>query len=945
MITILKGKEITVEWKVVSLDTKQPVDFEGVNAKVFLLAPDNIYTLPFDVVRDDFRGLRMTIPTGYISTGVYDLKVIWLKDALKDKPVYRNVSVKREAFALTDEASEVTYEGDTIKIATGVESCGRDGLSAYELAVFRGFAEGVSETEWVESLDNVLASEASRVKAEEDRVKAEDERADAEAIRIRIFTNGEQDRRQLFEISQSSRTDSFNYSEAQRQSIFESKEAQRDNNENSRMVKEEQRKIAETSRKSSEQGRETAESGRVSAESTRVSDENIRKANEQDRVDAEKNRVNAETSRANAEVARVNTENTRESNEQARVSAENGRVYAEAAREEAEGVREATFQANEAIREANETSRQDAEVVREENERKRQEAETIREATYKNKVDRNDNAPELTAGFANNLVGRGEATPQEISFRPSGGDTSIEDGTARIDRVKGSTVVWNQCDRTSDGTLTKNGITFNWSNGVLIVNGTATADFSMYGSLNGYNTVPEGRKACSIIETGSGFSGSSESWATHALFYLRLHEGAQNVSIIANSKKDYTYFLLKIKQGDVFDNVKIKSQLYDLTKMFGEGNEPTTIEEFNARKPIGIDEYAYNEGELISNNVDEIKSVGFNVFNKNGNVEQGSINTSTGKDMSSSSSKRYRTIDYIPALGETTYEIIKVNFVYQYDKNKEYIGFLHISDDGLATKKLQTDSRCRYIRVVYDINFENDICIHLAHTGYRNGDYEPYKEFRRDLPIKDIKDKDGNQLFPNGLLSAGSVYDEITATKAIKRIGVVDLGTLNWRANSDGPRFYAVIEPMKSNESWNNIGVIHSSKYILGGTGKIEHEGNIGVYNRNVYIQDNTYTDVATFKASMSGVMLYYELEEPIEVDLPEPLNLDYEVSDFGTEEVISDVPTTPMKADIIYQFNAVDRIRDNSRHTAEAEIKLKDYETRIAALEAIVASLTSSES
>ena len=45
---------------------------------------------------------------------------------------------------------------------------------------------------------------------------------------------------------------------------------------------------------------------------------------------------------------------------------------------------------------------------------------------------------------ADNLVGRGEATEEFISFRTSGGNTSIEDGVARIERLKGNSVVWNQ---------------------------------------------------------------------------------------------------------------------------------------------------------------------------------------------------------------------------------------------------------------------------------------------------------------------------------------------------------------------------------------------------------------------------------------------------------------------------------------------------------------------
>jgi hypothetical protein len=56
--------------------------------------------------------------------------------------------------------------------------------------------------------------------------------------------------------------------------------------------------------------------------------------------------------------------------------------------------------------------------------------------------------------------------------------------------------------------------------------------------------------------------------------------------------------------------------LYDLTLMFGAGNEPSTIEEFNARKPIVADEYAYNEGEVIHCNTESIKSVGDNAWDE-----------------------------------------------------------------------------------------------------------------------------------------------------------------------------------------------------------------------------------------------------------------------------------------------------------------------------------------
>lgn len=44
----------------------------------------------------------------------------------------------------------------------------------------------------------------------------------------------------------------------------------------------------------------------------------------------------------------------------------------------------------------------------------------------------------------------------------------------------------------------------------------------------------------------------------------------------------------------------LECQIYDLTLMFGAGNEPTSVEEFYQRiKGIPVDIYAYNEGEWI----------------------------------------------------------------------------------------------------------------------------------------------------------------------------------------------------------------------------------------------------------------------------------------------------------------------------------------------------------
>lgn len=643
----------------------------------------------------------------------------------------------------------------------------------------------------------------------------------------------------------------------------------------------------------------------------------------------------------------------RERAEAQRVEAEKGRVAAEA-------VRQATFDTNEEARQstfdANEEKREEAEAKRE---------ERIDEAiaSIANKVDRDDNAPKLTAGFANNLVGRGEATKEDISFRPSGGDTSIEDGTARIERLKGNTVAWNQVLNITEITaqFEKPLYTADLSEGIITVS-KIEGGTNIYDQILCYfshNFVSAHQYL--IIYNLKRNDGQNTS---HSFVGNGIYDGTTYHRLISTNGKDYKFFsptesftstLLQISQAVTAGaalSYTIRPVIYDLTQMFGAGNEPTTIEEFNARKPIGIDEYTYNEGELISTTADEIKSVGFNAWDEE--WEKGSLSPVSGEEIHSDILIRAK--NYIPILPSTIYYCSNENieggdatwamfFDEQRNLIKGYKTGRRTSDNAhdMLNHSFTTPATARYMRFYTRSKvYNHDICIHLAHTGYRNGEYEPYKEFRRSIPIKDIKDNDGNQLFPNGLLSAGSVCDEVTATKAIKRVGVVDMGNLDWLYQGDQgwKRFRAYIADRVE------MTAVRQARFAACLNVNMNTVDNIidSTSTKYIYISDWRYTDAASIKSSLQGVMLYYELSEPIEVDLPEPLNLDYEVSDFGTEEVLSSEPTTPMKADIIYQFNAVDRIRDNSRHTAEADKKLADYEARIAALEAIVTSLTSGE-
>lgn len=72
-------------------------------------------------------------------------------------------------------------------------------------------------------------------------------------------------------------------------------------------------------------------------------------------------------------------------------------------------------------------------------------------------------------------------------------------------------------------------------------------------------------------------------------------------------KQDYWYIRCWDTENFV-GTVEYDSYMFDLTLMFGAGNEPATVEEFEAMFPA--DYYEYNAGELLSAGVSEVISTG-----------------------------------------------------------------------------------------------------------------------------------------------------------------------------------------------------------------------------------------------------------------------------------------------------------------------------------------------
>lgn len=344
--------------------------------------------------------------------------------------------------------------------------------------------------------------------------------------------------------------------------------------------------------------------------------------------------------------------------------------------------------------------------------------------------------------------------------------------------------------------------------------------------------------------------------------------------------------------------------------MFGAGNEPQTIDDFYSRIPQGIDMNAYNEGEVIHMNVDAVKSVGFNQWDEI--WENGIISESTGEDYDSGYA--FRSKNVIRVLPNMPYYFKKpigvVTYLIFYDDDMNFVQWLDPFDTS-GDGGVFTTPNAPYMRFVcYAETYNNDICINISDSE-KNGIYEPYISRMQSLEIL-------RKYFPNGMRSAGTAHDEIRYNKAtqkweaVKRIGEVDMGNQLWQRNSDG-RFETSFSSARPSVSVTEVGGVLCRKYTAV-SALDTYNGINGISIDNVskiWVRDSAYTNAASFKAAMQGVILYYELANPIVTEIEEAFNLDYEVWNGGTEQAIADTPTSAFKADIIYGFNAYGVIKE----------------------------------
>lgn len=203
----------------------------------------------------------------------------------------------------------------------------------------------------------------------------------------------------------------------------------------------------------------------------------------------------------------------------------------------------------------------------------------------------------LTAGMADTLKSQDTETA-EFMQRVSG-----HDGGVAVQSIRGKTVRWNQLNNNGLIPSSNAGVSIAAkSGGTLTINGTSTAQSATSVNIANVKIEPAHVYLLKGAPTGGGsgiyemnVSGVGHDYGNGTIFSYS--QG------IANGK-----IRMQFAAGTTFSDVDFTPQIFDLTAMFGAGNEPSTVAEFEAMFPE--DYYPYDAGSLLSVNVEGIESAG-----------------------------------------------------------------------------------------------------------------------------------------------------------------------------------------------------------------------------------------------------------------------------------------------------------------------------------------------
>lgn len=537
----------------------------------------------------------------------------------------------------------------------------------------------------------------------------------------------------------------------------------------------------------------------------------------------------------------------------------------------------------------------------------REQFETSVEGQITEKANIDGYYEEMTVGDAEQLVATQFVEDNKpYLFRHTGGSSDVGN-RAYLDKIVGGTVVWNQL--VQDGNFT-DASSWTTSNATMTVSnntGTVTQNNNS-GYINKVVNTVSGHRYLAMVDI-KGVAGKT--YTFNGVLASLVADGTwQTRTGMFTASRDKTHLVVGQKSEDEFPvEWQIRNACtFDLTQMFGStiADYIYSLEQSQAgagvawfKKLFPKDYYEYNAGELLS--VEGLQShdtVGFNQWD-----EEWEVGSYDSDGLPIASTDKIRTKNKISVQPSTAYHFKNGGsgnlIIFWYDDNDTVISYEYMNN---AVKI--SPANAKYLRFRtnnYGTTYKNDICVNISDPS-RNGEYEPYEKHSypldSSLTLRGIPKLDAsNNLYYDG--------DEYTSDGKVKRkYGVVDLGTLNWRYGYNV--FYCFPPKAKSHFG----GICTKYLYVLSGIDGLQDKqwGSISGNGHAMWVRDNSYTDVATFKKAMSGVMLVYELATPT-TETAEPFHNIQIVDDYGTEEFVS-TGIVPVGHSTRYPANLRDKLQ-----------------------------------
>ena len=438
---------------------------------------------------------------------------------------------------------------------------------------------------------------------------------------------------------------------------------------------------------------------------------------------------------------------------------------------------------------------------------------------------------------------------QEESFTYRESPTTVS-GNAKLKALYGNTLVWNQLHNgISTSPASSNGITFTKVDETKIsLSGTSTQGFTRRFNDNLAISIVTGHKYllmsdhADVANIRLGLYQNNWDWASSS--YVPLSGGI----ITATMTSDTARFAVQFTTANTtVNNLVLIPQIFDLTAMFGAGNEPSTVEEFTSLFPLNF--YPYGQ-KLLDFKGTEIKTTGKNQVLK---VIENSNIDSTGKLIADSQTLYDMAVAHVIKGQQYTFQPSHLNEIMGYFLTEPSIGSQTYDKSRITNGTSTFTAQITGYVAIRLVRPQTNAQLELGPVA---SNYEPYTENTTNLPTLTY--------FPTGMKSAGSVRDELTDNKAITRLikTVVDgtNKTASYYGTFQGHQlFYIDVFAQTLVSTYSESLALLSNKYITANNPTMDDK-NIRYQNTGpawnigrIYWNDDRYTSASAMNTALQS--------------------------------------------------------------------------------------------